>query len=129
MKKILTIILVCVITSTWAQKQYNCYYVQEFKWNPKTSLNDIEVKQNTITSFKIDEQKKTLTQVFEDSSFTSVPVTSQDYNKESGIIVYKTVSPTNGYVYLYRVHSKDLVLEVIQDQNGVSTLLKKYLYK
>lgn len=127
MKKIYALIIACVLTlgSLHAQKQYDCYRLQEFMFNTQTQAYDTPVEKADFSKFVFDEEKMTLTQQYQDGTSSAVPIKTAD---KSGLR-YDVISPANGYLYVYRIKPNDNVIEVVLVQNKKETLLKKYLYK
>ena len=130
MKKIYILLFACMMTmgTIHAQKQYDCYRLEEFTFNSKTQAHDIPVEHPDFSKFVVDEQKMSLTQNYEDGTSTVLPIRSvSTANPKS--TSYQVVSPANGYTYVYRVNSSSTVIEVLLLQNSKETLLKKYLYR
>jgi len=128
MKKLFSTIFICTAISLSAQKQYRCYHVQEFMWNPKTGINDLPVERGEISVFKIDDAKKMLVQTFEDGNSLLSPIKTETTNASKNAI-YTVISPSNGYTYNYQVNTASHVIEVVLENGDKKTLLKKYLYK
>jgi hypothetical protein len=120
---------ICCTARMSAQQQFNCYHIQEFIWNPNTNLNDTPVERTDQSKFKIDKEKKSLTQTFEDGISTSTNIKSYSYDEAKSVATFSVVSPSNGYTYVYRINSHSQVIEVSLSNSGKETLLKKYLYK
>ncbi len=112
-----------------AQKQYKCYHLQEFIWNSQTEKYDKSVEKNDQSIFNIDAVSKTLVQVFEDGSSITYNTVNDSFDKEKSIYTYKIISPSNGYRYTYNIISKSNIIEVLINQKGEDTLLKRYLFK
>jgi hypothetical protein len=130
MKKIYTVLFACMMTmgTIHAQKQYDCYHLQEFTFNSKTQAHDSPVEHPDFSKFVVDEQKMSLTQNYEDGTSTVLPIKSVNASDKKSTS-YQVVSPANGYTYVYRVNPSSTVIEVLLLQNNKETLLKKYLYR
>jgi hypothetical protein len=130
MKKIYIFLFACTMTigTMHAQKQYDCYRLQEFMFNAKTQAHDTPVEHPDFSKFVVDEQKMSLTQNYDDGTSTVLPIKSMNKaDKQS--VSYQVVSPANGFTYVYRVNPSSTVIEVLILQNNKETLLKKYLYR
>ena len=112
-----------------AQQQFNCYQVQEFRWNSTTNLNDKPVEHQDKSKFTITKDKKYLIQLFDDGTSIQTPIKSNTNDVAKGICTYQVISPSNGYTYNYRINSNSQVIEISMENSGKETLLKKYLYK
>lgn len=130
MKKIYTILFACMMTmgTMSAQKQYDCYHIQEFMFNSNTRAYDTPVEHSDFSKFIFDEQKMSLTQNYTDGTSTVLPIRSVK-KADQKQVSYEVVSPANGLTYVYRVNPSSTVIEVLMLQNNQETLLKKYLYR
>lgn len=130
MKKIYALFFACMLTvgALYAQKQYDCYHIQEFMYNSKTQAYDLPVERSDFSKFTINEQSKSLTQHYEDGTSNVLPIRAISTDDKQSTS-YQVISPANGYTYVYRVVSASAVIEVRLVQNGKETLLKKYLYR
>jgi len=130
MKKIYTFLFACMMTigAMHAQKQYDCYRLQEFMFNDKTQAHDTPVEHPDFSKFVVDEQKMSLTQNYDDGTSTVLPIKSVS-KADNKSVSYQVVSPANGFTYVYRVNPSSTVIEVLILQNNKETLLKKYLYR
>lgn len=130
MKKIYAILFICMMSTgtIHAQKQYDCYRIQEFTFNTGTQAYDKPAERADFSKFVINEQGKSLTQQYDDgtaATLTIKTVNSSDKNSTS----YEVISPADGYLYIYRISPSSQMIEVLLVQNNKETLLKKYLYK
>ncbi len=130
MKKIYIFLFACATTlgNLQAQKQYDCYRLQEFMFNSQTQAHDTPVEHADFSKFVVDEQKMSLTQNHDDGTSTVLPIKSVN-TADKKIISYQVLSPANGFTYVYRINSSSTVIEVLILQNNKETLLKKYLYR
>lgn len=130
MKKIYAFLFACTMTigTMHAQKQYECYRLQEFIFNSQTQAHDTPVEHPDFSKFVVDEQNMSLTQNYDDGTSTILPIKSVNSAGQKSVS-YQVVSPANGFTYVYRVTPSSTVIEVLLLQNNKETLLKKYLYR
>lgn len=129
MKKIFLVLFTCTLANAFAQKQYQCYHVQEFLWNPETQLHDSPIEKNDDSIFHFNDEKKTIQQVYEDGSTNDLMVQSIIKDEPTKTTTYHVKSPANGYNYAYKVNSKSSLIEISLIENNKQTVLKKYLFK
>lgn len=129
MKKIFLVLFTCTLFNVFAQKQYQCYHLQEFLWNTETQLHDSPVEKNDGSVFYFNDEKKTIQQVYEDGATNVLIVKSIIKDDQNKTTTYYVKSAVNGYNYLYQINSKASVIEISLNENNQQTILKKYLYK
>lgn len=111
-----------------AQKQFDCYRVQEFMFNSATQAYDKPSERADFSKFVFDEVAMLLTQQYTDGTSSATPIKAVT-GKVQGFASYEVISPANGYHYIYRIKPDANVIEVSLVQNNKETLLKKYLFR